>query len=145
VRASDVIANRQIDVWEIAYVLCWPVEKKSWLNPLESHLFHLFHPKSPLMNGSIPAKMGPLTFAVQDPVEIQLLPDEEIKDRLRTERRLPRQAKHFSELLDHFLNVKDAKELLLALQAHFSRLSKYFNELRPTVSDKQDSRRAPDD
>ena len=37
---SDIIANRQIDVWEIAYVHAYPVEDRADINPLESQLFH---------------------------------------------------------------------------------------------------------
>ena len=36
---SDVIANRQIDVWEIAYVWAWPIEDRSGIALLEDHLF----------------------------------------------------------------------------------------------------------
>ena len=43
---SDVIANRLIDVWEIAYVRCWPVSDKAQLDQLEAYLFHKFHQQS---------------------------------------------------------------------------------------------------
>src|SRR5579872_4531269 len=48
---SDVIANRMLDVWEVASVICWPVKKKAHLKILEEFLFHRFHKQSPLMNG----------------------------------------------------------------------------------------------
>src|SRR5271169_4861676 len=51
---SDIIANRQIDVWEIAYVKAWPVEIASEIGPLEAVLFRAFDQTKPLMNGSIP-------------------------------------------------------------------------------------------
>lgn len=126
---SDIIANRQIDVWEIAYVWCWPLDNVDHINWLEAHLFHLFNEESPLMNGSIPAEPEPGAFEVPEPIRVQILPDEEIASRQRIEVRLPRQANHFTELLDHYLNVKDSKEILLALQAHFDRLSRYFRAL----------------
>ncbi len=31
---SDVIANRMVDVWEIASVMCWPVKRFQDLKPL---------------------------------------------------------------------------------------------------------------
>lgn len=129
---SDIIANRQVDVWEIAYVWAWPVERdqKDIISVLEAYLFHVFHGQSPLMNGSIPSNPGEPPFLVQPPIKVQLLPDEEITNRKRIEVRLPRQASHFTALLDHFLNVKDSKELHLALQAHFQRLSRYFAQLK---------------
>ncbi len=36
---SDVIANRQIDVWEIAFVWAWPVATKAEVEPLERAIF----------------------------------------------------------------------------------------------------------
>jgi hypothetical protein len=127
---SDIIANRMIDVWEVAFVWAWPWKDTTQLNILEAHLFHGFHKKSKLMNGWIPAKPGPLTFKIPSPIVIQLMPEEEIKSRKRPELRLPRQAQHFSNLLDQFLNVKDSDQLYLALKAHFERLTRYFERLK---------------
>lgn len=131
---SDIIANRQIDVWEIAYVRCWPLTDKGQLDLLEAFLYHKYHPESALMNGSVPRDVRKLDFEVKEPQIVQLMADEEIKDRQRVELRLPRQAKHFGDLLDQFLTVKDSRELYLALQAHFGRLQKYFKNLRPSLS-----------
>lgn len=39
---SDIIANRQIDVWEIAYVWTYPVEDRSDIASIEDALFHAF-------------------------------------------------------------------------------------------------------
>jgi hypothetical protein len=55
---SDIIANRQIDVWEIAYVWAYPIKEKSDISPLEDALFHKFHKDSALMNGK--ARKKPL-------------------------------------------------------------------------------------
>lgn len=126
---SDVIANRMIDVWEIAYVHCWPVTKSEHLAPLEAHLFNEFNKKSQLMNGSVMADVK-LAFPVPEMTKVQILPTQEIADRLRVQLRVSRQAKHFSDFLDHFLGVKDSSELLLALTAHFGRLRRYFSTLR---------------
>jgi hypothetical protein len=127
---SDIIANRMIDVWEVAFVWSWPWNDVSQLNVLEAHLFHGFHKKSKLMNGSIPLTPPPLDFEIPDPVVVQLMPNEEIESRKRAPLRLTRQAQHFSNLLDQFLNVKDSQELYLALRAHFERLNRYFERLR---------------
>src|SRR5437879_13923370 len=77
---SDIIANRQIDVWEIAYVWAYPVNSPTEISPLEDALFHAFHPKSALMNGRVP----PLP---SDPIEIpepaqivQVMADREIAE-----------------------------------------------------------------
>ena len=63
---SDIIANRQIDVWEIAYVWAWPVNDASMIGALEARLFHDFHAEIPLMNGTIPNDPGHLPFAVPE-------------------------------------------------------------------------------
>ena len=126
---SDIIANRMIDVWEVAFVWCWPWPELAELNPIEAHLFHEFHARSKLMNGSIPPEQPPLGFVLPKPIVVQLLPSPEIESRKRVELRLLRQVKHFGDLLDHFLNVKDSQELRLALLAHFARLKRYFGDL----------------
>ncbi len=124
---SDIIANRTIDVWEVAYVTCWQVDDAAQLNPLEAHLFHEFDAKSQLMNGTVPAKpKQKVGFKVQKPETIQILPNEEIASRKRVTLRLTRQAKHFGDLLDYFLVVKDSSKVFRSLQAHFERLQRYF-------------------
>src|SRR5579864_1020917 len=50
---SDIIANRQVDVWEIAWVWAYPTDGAG-IPALEDALFHEFHPKSALMNGKTP-------------------------------------------------------------------------------------------
>lgn len=123
---SDVIANRQLDVWEVAYVWGWPVEAKDRIDTLEAFMFHRFHSKSPLMNGSIPTKPPQLGFKMPTRQRIQIMEDEEIETRKDPAFRLPRQAEHFVRLIDHILNVKDSPELRLSLMAHFNRLSVYY-------------------
>lgn len=124
-----------LDVWEVAYVWAWPVADREQINTLEAFLFHQFHPQSSLMNGDIPPNPGKLRFPMPTRQVTQLLPNEEIESRKRIALRLPRQAKQFLDLLDHFLNVKDATELHLAMQAHLERLNRYFAGLRPTQSE----------
>lgn len=55
---SDTIANRQVDVWEIAFVWAWPCENRGIIDPLEAFLFHEFDSQSRLMNGTIPRIRG---------------------------------------------------------------------------------------
>lgn len=121
---SDIIANRQVDVWEIAYVMAWPVEL-AIIPVLEATLFHHFNARSPLMNGSVPIlPRSPL--AVTEPAQtIQVMPDDEIARRLEPSARLPRQIEHYGRLVDHYLNVKDSAELRVSLEAHFARLCRY--------------------
>ncbi len=122
---SDIIANRQVDVWEIAYVWAWPCESQNTINSLEAFLFHQFNTRSRLMNGTIPANPEALPFPSPEKARIQIMPDEEIDIRRNPSRRLPRQSQFYFQLVDHILNVKDSPELRRSLSAHFDRLSRY--------------------
>ena len=122
---SDIIANRQVDVWEIAFVWAWPCESRDAIGALEGSLFHRFDAQSRLMNGTLPANPGVLPFAVPGKVRIQILPDEEIEIRRNPSRRLPRQSQFYFQLVDHILIVKDNLVLRRSLTAHFDRLCRY--------------------
>lgn len=126
---SDVIANRQIDVWEIAWVWAYPVPTREQITPLEDALFHKFHPVSALMNGKVP----PLPrehFELPEPAQkIQVMASEEIAEKKDPALRLPRQSEHYSQIVGHFLAVKNSKEIAGAMQAHFERLQKYHRSL----------------
>lgn len=126
---SDIIANRQVDVWELAYVWAYPVDNLEEIGPLEVALFHAFHPKSALMNGKTPpAPQKPVT--IPEPAQIvQVMADQEIADKLDPALRLPRQAEHYSQIVGHFLAVKNSKEIAGAIQAHFERLQRYHRDL----------------
>ena len=124
---SDIIANREVDVWEIAYVWAWPIALEH-IPALEAHLFHEFNLVSPLMNGTVPVEPGMINFAIPDKQVVQVMHSDEITVRRRPEQRLPRQAQHYERLVDHILNVKDARELRRSLHAHFERLTRYHKE-----------------
>jgi hypothetical protein len=141
---SDIIANRQIDVWEIAWVWAYPVQKAADIRALECALFYHFHSKSPLMNGKVPkapkspksAKVSKLLespldgFVVPEPAQkVQVMAQAEIDEKRDPALRLPRQAQHYSQIVSHFLAVKNSKEIAVAIQAHFDRLSRYHNNL----------------
>lgn len=51
--------------------------------------------------------------------------DDEIADKRDPALRLPRQAEHYSQIVGHFLAVKNSREIALAIQAHFARLERY--------------------
>jgi len=132
---SDIIANRQIDVWEIAWVWTYPVDDRSDITPLETALFHAFHPESALMNGKVPP--APLrAVRVPRPAQIvQVMADAEIVEKLDPALRLPRQAEHYSQIVGHFLAVKNSREIAGAIQAHFERLHKYHRQLLGLATD----------
>lgn len=126
---SDIIANRQVDVWEIAFVWAYPVAVVADIGPLEDALFHKYHAQSSLMNGKVPPI--PSTRAnIPEPAQIvQVMRDEEIAEKLDPALRLPRQAEHYSQIVGHFLAVKNSKEIAGAMEAHFQRLQRYHRAL----------------
>jgi GIY-YIG catalytic domain len=134
---SDIIANRQVDVWEIAWVWAYPVADRNHIDSLEDALFHDFHAKSPLMNGKTPRK--PVDgYEIPKPSQIvQVMADKEIADKRDPALRLPRQAEHYSQVVGHFLAVKRSKEIAGAIQAHFDRLQRYHEKLLATGKDFQ--------
>ena len=125
---SDIIANRQIDVWEIAWVWAYPLSLGQ-VGAVETALFHHFHAKSALMNGKIPRKPAE-AVAIPEPSQVvQVMADPEVREKRDPALRLPRQAEHYSQIVGHFLAVKNSKEIAGAMQAHFVRLRKYHGEL----------------
>jgi hypothetical protein len=122
---SDIIANRQLDVWEVAYVWAWPMsEKREYIKDAEHYLANQFHRQKPLM-GKIPPR--PKTKPpMPKKQEVRILPEEEIEKRRDPLLRLPRQATHFNNLFSHILEVKDNDKLRAALSAHFERLTTYY-------------------
>jgi hypothetical protein len=126
---SDIIANRQVDVWEIAWVWAYPVENKADINPIEDALFHRFHSGSALMNGKAPKPQSHSVRVPQPSQKVQVMAGAEIKEKKDPALRLPRQAEHYSQIVGHFLAVKNSKEIAGAMQAHFERLQKYHREL----------------
>lgn len=122
---SDVIANRQIDVWEIAFVWEYPVVDRADLGVVEAAVFHHFNPRSRLMNGTIPPEPPPGTAVPEPSRMVQVMSDEEIAEKKDVELRLPRQAGHYAQIVGHFLAVKNSPEIARAMDAHFERLRKY--------------------
>ena len=57
------------------------------------------------------------------------MPDAEILAKRDSVQRLPRQAAHYAQIVGHFLDVKDSKEIARAIAAHFQRLAKYHQML----------------
>ena len=123
---SDVVANRQIDVWEVAFVWAWPIENQAHIGDVESELFHQFDARSTLMNGSVPARPTS-TPAIPEPHRLQVLTDEEIARRKEPQYRFPRQALQVASLLDYILETMDKKHLRRSLHAHFERMQRYYN------------------
>ena len=132
---SDIIANRQVDVWEIAYVWAYPIVGTACITSLEHKLYHQFNTKTTLMNGQVPKlpkgmKQPATSSSYVEPSQvIQVMETEEIAEKRDPTFRLPRQAEHYSQIVGHFLAVKNSEEIAGAIQAHFERLHKYHRQL----------------
>jgi hypothetical protein len=122
---SDVIANRQLDVWEVAFVRGWAVSDADARTRLEHQLIHLFDQQSPLVNGSLPPLPEKLLVTQPEPVAIRVMPPDLLKSRLEPSIRFPRQVETFKQLLDYILNVQDKPHLRRALHVHYKRLTRY--------------------
>ena len=126
---SDIIANRQIDVWEVAYVWTYPVVSNEQITHLEALLYHHFNPNSQLINGVVPpAPESPYTIPEPEQ-KVQVMSDSEIASRREEVHRLPRQANHYAAIVGHFLEVKQSKQIGRAMAAHFQRLNRYHERL----------------
>ena len=121
---SDVIANRQVDVWEIAYVWAWPVKEVGEITALEAYLFNEFDNKVRLMNGKSMPVQAQQVYVPEKQV-IQVIEEDERINRQDPALRLPRQITQYNLLVDYILNVKDAEHLKRSLDAHFERLVRY--------------------
>ena len=126
---SDIIANRQIDVWEIAWVWTYPVARKDEISSIEAMLYHHYDPQSQLMNGTVPIRPASLTGIPEPSQKIQVMSDPEIAEKRDPTQRLPRQAAHYAQIVGHFLAVKDSEQIARAMRAHFQRLTKYHQML----------------
>ena len=134
---SDIIANRQVDVWEIAYVWSYPLDSIGAINELEAGLFHAFNEQSCLMNGAVPlaGRLDPLPEPAQ---VVQVMTEAEIQERKDAAQRLPRQAEHYAQIVGHFLAVKNSAQIARAMNAHFERLQRYHRSLLGFIETQSD-------
>ena len=78
---SDIIANRQIDVWEIAWVWAYRAKNKAEISYLEDALFHEFHGRSALMNGKVPKPPIDRSKSPEPSQKVQVMSDAEIAEK----------------------------------------------------------------
>lgn len=107
------------------------------MNPLEASLFHHFNPLSRLMNGTTPSQLVSAERVPEPSRIVQVMSDEEIAEKKTIDLRLPRQADHYAQIVGHFLVVKNSNQIAAAMDAHFSRLSKYHSVMLGLGSDEE--------
>jgi hypothetical protein len=81
------------------------------------------------MNGKVPKPPMVRAETPQPSQRVQVMSDAEIAEKRDPALRLPRQAEHYSQIVSHFLAVKNSREIAGAIQAHFERLHKYHRQL----------------
>ena len=81
------------------------------------------------MNGKVPKLPIGRSKSPAPSQKVQVMSEAEIAERKDPALRLPRQAEHYSQIVGHFLAVKNSREIAGAIQAHFERLQKYHRQL----------------
>lgn len=107
----------------------YPVATKGELDPLEAQLYYFFNPKSQLINGTVPPKPKSIENIPEPSQKVQVMSETEILAKRDPVQRLPRQAAHYAQIVGHFLEVKESKEIAKAMAAHFQRLARYHKTL----------------
>lgn len=64
---------------------------------------------------------------------------QEIADKIDPAQRLPRQAGHYTNIVSHFLTVKNSPQIARAMDAHFQRLASYHAQLLGLTGDSDPS------
>lgn len=127
---SDPIANRQLDIWEIAYIWAWVERSTSTISELEKRVHHEY--RETIIAGE--QLSAPSTFGrLPNHQEIQIRETEDIKKRQDPRMRFPRQLLHLEQLLDYILNVKDTSDQRRSLDGHMKRLQQRFAEFTSSV------------
>lgn len=135
---SDVIANRQLDVWEVSEVWAWPLPgaTEQQVTELETWLINKYNTINPLVNGVIPDKPSTRP-TVPTKVVITLMDEPERESRREASRRLPRQLDHLTDLFSHILEVKNNKEQRRMLRVHFNRVKKHYIDFMTNYGETQ--------
>ena len=139
---SNTIPNRQVDVWEIAYVWSWPETESSEIDEKERQIFHYLNNRVGLLAGrkKLPASA---LYELPSYYRVKLLPDKEISRRKELQIRLPRQVRQIGELLDVMVNIKDTADLRQSLNVHLKRLEKLYQQFisaqPPEIDETQES------
>jgi hypothetical protein len=81
------------------------------------------------MNGTVPPSPNSPKEVPEPSQKVQVMSDAEILAKRDPVQRLPRQAAHYAQIVGHFLEVKDSKQIARAMAAHFQRLARYHQTL----------------
>ena len=135
---SDVIANRHLDVWEIAEVWAWTVSlrdnsleakkmQENDINLLEKQVINHFNQQKPLVNGKLPDLSEMNESIPRKPDQVISILDNDIQtSRKDPINRMPRQASQLRDLIDYTIQVKNNAEQRRVLRVHYTRLREFY-------------------
>lgn len=126
---SDIIANRQIDVWEIAWVWAYPAKDRAEISFPRRRIVSRVSQTFSLMNGKVPKPPTHRSKSPEPSQKVQVMSNAEIAEKKDPALSLPHQAEHYSQIVGHFLAVKNSREIAGAIQANFEQLQKYHQQL----------------
>lgn len=126
---SDMVANRGIDVWDIAYVRTWPItesyqnteEKKDLADQLEVDVFEMLSEDHTIHNYQEVDGQPTAGFDRTHSQMVQIIGDTEIEKRSQPRERMLRQLQHLHRLADHMVYVKSSEAQQRALKRHLDR------------------------
>ena len=127
---SDVVANRQLDVWELAFIWSWPTTTPEQTDELERKVYDHVRRGGTLIAGKALAVPAEPLIDLPPHERTQVRTDEEIARRRDVRVRLPRQLFQIEQLLDVILDRKDTPDLRASLAKHFLRLYRLHRTFR---------------
>ena len=82
-----------------------------------------------MMNGKVPKPPTDRSKSSEPSQKVQVMSNAEIAEKKDPALSLPHQAEHYSQIVGHFLAVKNSREIAGAIQANFEQLQKYHQQL----------------
>lgn len=122
---SDVVANSQLDPWEVSAVSAWSAIEPGEITEFERRVYAEF--MNTIVAGrtlTAPTNRSPLPPSI----DVTVLAEAEIARRKIPSNRLPRQVRHIDHLLAVLLDRKDSTDQRRSLQAHIRRLQARYDE-----------------
>lgn len=132
---SDIIANLQLDVWELAFVRAWPEPDPSKINESERQIHYAY--RDTVFVGKTLIKPANID-APQPHQQCKILTDDEVRKRRDPATRLVRQVRHIDHLLDVVVTRKDTPQQRRSLEGHLQRLKQRYADFTTSATPELD-------